>query len=366
MAALKDIYTVSFFNDFSNVVEMHHPIFNRHKFITSIFDNEWQGKALKQRMRHTTNVLHQHLPSNFIKAAQIIEKTAITLIETNTNQNIFGYMFLPDYIEVYGLAHFKTSIRAIETVTQFVSCEYAVRPFIVQYPKEMIQQMHNWSLHKSHHVRRLACEGTRPRLPWAAGIDFLKQNPKPIIPILDNLKNDASEYVRRSVANNLNDISKNQPDIVLELVKKWSGISKETDSILKHGSRTLLKNGNKTILKHFGVSSNPDIYISNLKITTPQVETGDYLKFNFEIKNQSTSKHAIRIEYAIHYLLQNGQLSKKVFKISERVINEKTAIEIIKQHSFKVITTRKFYKGQHALSIIINGKPSDLINFELV
>ena len=216
--------------------------------------------------------------------------------------------------------------------------------------------MFAWSKHKNHHVRRLASEGSRPRLPWAMAIPELKRNPKLILPLLENLKRDLSEYVRRSVANNLNDIAKDHPSMIIEIANKWSGISNETDAIIKHGSRTLLKQGNIEILKHFGLSNNSKLEVSALKIITPKVKTGNDLLFSFSVKNGSNKEQLIRLEYAIHYLRQNGQLSKKVFKISERTFKPNENTTITKKQSFRIITTRKFYKGQQKLSIILNGQ----------
>lgn len=355
MSALKDIYSLSFFNFFADIAETVLPSFDRKKFQKEIFNNDWHNKELKQRMRHTSIVLHQFLHNDFDKAVKQIEKMTLKLQQTKTDENVFGFMFLPDYIQVYGLNHFKASVNAMELVTQFVSCEYAVRPFILEYKDDMIKQMFTWSKHRNHHVRRLASEGSRPRLPWAMGIPELKQNPKLILPILENLKNDPSEYVRRSVANNLNDIAKDYPTLVIEIANKWSGISNETNALIKHGSRTLLKQGNTEILKHFGLANNSKFEVTALKVITPKVKIGKDLVFSFTVQNSSNKKQLFRIEYAIYYLRQNGQLSKKVFKISERHFapNEKTLIT--KKQSFKVITTRKFYTGQQNLSIILNG-----------
>jgi len=264
-------------------------------------------------------------------------------------------MFLPDYIELYGLNHYRASVNAIELVTQFVSCEYAVRPFILKYKDKMMKQMLKWSKHKSHHVRRLASEGSRPRLPWAIGIPELKKKPGLILPLLENLKNDSSEYVRRSVANNLNDIAKDHPDIVIVLANKWRDISKETNAIIKHGSRTLLKQGNRKILKHFGLSNDNKFEITDLKIITPKVKIGKELIFTFRVRNGSSKEQLFRLEYAIYYLRQNGQNSKKVFKISERKFEPNESAVITKKQSFRIITTRKFYEGQQKLSVILNG-----------
>lgn len=355
MGALKDIYSSSFYNSFADTAMAVLPSFDRNEFIKAIFNNDWKNKELKQRMKHTSFVLHQFLPDDFNKAAEIIKKITHKLQQAKASENTFGFMFLPDYVETYGLNHFATSLKTIELVTQFVSCEYAVRPFILKYKDRMMKQMLNWSKHKNHHVRRLASEGSRPRLPWAMAIPELKRNPNPILPLLENLKKDSSEYVRRSVANNLNDIAKDHPSIVIGIASKWKGISNGTDVIIKHGSRTLLKQGNTEILKYFGLSNNTKLEVSKLKVITSKVKIGNDLLFSFEAINGSSKKQIIRLEYAIYYLRQNGQHSKKVFKISERTFEPQEKAVVTKKQSFRIITTRKFYTGQQKLSIILNG-----------
>jgi 3-methyladenine DNA glycosylase AlkC len=365
MSALKDIYSPSFFNYFSGIAETVLPSFDRNKFAADIFTPDWQNKELKQRMRHTSLVLHQFLDPDFVQAAGQIEKLTRKLQEAGTPEN-FAYMFLPDYIEIHGLDDFQSSVNAMEVVTQFISCEYAVRPFILKYKDDMMKQFLTWSEHKNHHVRRLASEGSRPRLPWGMGIPELKKEPKQILPILENLKNDPSEYVRRSVANNLNDIAKDHPAVVLEIAGKWQGISPETNALIKHGSRTLLKQGNTEILSHFGLLNDSRFEISELKIVTPEVRIGDDLVFSFTVKNGSDTEQLFRLEYAVYYLRQNGQLSKKVFKISERVFKPMEEISMIRKQSFRLITTRKFYEGEQQLSVIINGHERVFGKFVLV
>lgn len=362
---LKNIYSASFYDTFSDAVEEVLSEFDRKKFTKAIFASGWKNKELKERMKHTTFVLHQFLPDDFDKSAELIKKITVTLRQRKINENIFGFMFLPDYIETYGLNNFETSVKAIELLTQFVSCEYAVRPFIIKYKDIMMKQMLEWSKHKNHHVRRLASEGSRPRLPWAMALPELKINPEPILTLLENLKKDSSEYVRRSVANNLNDIAKDHPSTVIAIVNKWKGLGKETDAIIKHGCRTLLKQGNTEILKYFGLSNNTKLEVSNLKVITPKVKIGNALLFSFEVKNGGKKNQTIRLEYAVYYLRQNGQLSKKVFKISERIFEPSEKVMITKKQSFRIITTRKFYAGQQKLSIILNGQEKVFDKFVL-
>lgn len=361
---LKDLYSPAFYASFTNVLAQVLTSLDKERFINGIYDETFNDKELKDRMRHTSAVLHQFLPKDFALAAKLIKQLIIQLRNNNIKESSLEYMFLPDYIETYGLNDFDSAVKAIEFVTQFSSCEFAVRPFILKYGNRMLQQMLTWSLHENEKVRRLASEGARPRLPWAMAIPALKKDPMPILPILENLKNDPSAFVRRSVANNLNDIAKDHPDVVIDIASKWKGISKETDAIIKHGCRTLLKQGHTAILKHYGLQSE-NIALYDFTIVTPKVTVGDSLVFSFSLTNENKVAQTIRLEYAVYFKRQNGQLTKKVFKISERIYqpNEKTIVQ--RRQSFKPITTRKYYAGQHQLSIIINGEEKEIKIFEL-
>jgi hypothetical protein len=198
-------------------------------------------------------------------------------------------------------------------------------------------------------------------------LPFLKKDPSPILPILERLKSDTSEYVRRSVANNLNDISKDHPELALDLATQWKGKDKETDWVAKHGSRTLLKQGNPKTMALFGLGHPKGIEITGFTIHTPKIEIGDYLEFSLNLKNTTDTPRKLRLEYGLYYLKANGSLSRKVFKISEKEYAAQTTVNIQRRQSFKPITTRVFHKGQHKLSLIINGVEFEpILEFELV
>ncbi len=363
---LKNIYNKDFFDQFTKSLEEVMPDFDTTSFIHDIYDDAWKSKELKERMRHITLVLNNHLEEDFQKNTQTLLKLIPVLRKNGFKDDALEFIFLPDFIEVYGLEHFDTSIAAIEIITQFITCEFAVRPFIIQYPKKMMKQMRQWSKHSHPMVRRLSSEGCRPRLPWAMALPTLKQNPSPILPILKKLKKDESESVRRSVANNLNDISKDHPTIVIDLVKNWLGKSKEVDWVCKHASRTLLKQGNKEVMQLFGFGSVEQINITHFKVLTPSIKMGDYLEFSFQLENTNESATKIRLEYGIYFQKANGTLSRKVFKISEKEYPPQSKRMIEKRQHFKPITTRKYHSGQHQVSIIINGEEMDKRDFELV
>lgn len=362
--ALKEYYSPSFYKELTSAFVAVVPDFNAKLFLKKIYSPDFESKELKQRMRHTTHVLHQFLPDKFKEGYQMIEKV-IDLLGADGRGGGLPYMIFPDYIEVYGIDDLETSITAIENVTQFISCEFGVRPFLLRYEKKMMAQMLRWSKHKSYHVRRFASEGCRPRLPWGLAVPSLKKDPSSVLKVLENLKADPSEWVRKSVANNLNDIAKDHPDFVLDVVRKWSGKSKETDAIIKHGSRTLLKSGHTEILKHYGLDASL-VSLRKFVILTPSITTGDTLEFSFTIKNLADADQLVRLEYAIFYYMKNGQLSKKVFKISERIYLPSAEISVLKKHRFVAITTRTYYTGTHKLSVIVNGEEKAAKTFELI
>jgi 3-methyladenine DNA glycosylase AlkC len=365
MGLIKDIYSAAFYERFAKTLALTLPAFSKQQFLKQMLINDFQVMEFKQRMKHTTAVFHKFLPDDFSKATKLIEKIITQLRKEEGHEDQLVYVFFADYIETYGLNDFKIAVAAIEFITQFVSCEFAVRPFLLKFGKQMMDQMIKWSLHKNHKVRRLASEGSRSRLPWGMALPEFKKDPQPLLPLLENLKKDPSEWVRKSVANNLNDIAKDNPEVVLAIAAKWKGISKETDAIIKHGCRTLLKQGHAKILKYYGLNTT-GIIVNGFKITTPKIKTGDAVEFYFTVMNNASKNKIIRLEYAVYYNKANGQLSKKVFKISERVFKQGETVIIKRKQSFKPITTRKFYKGKHKLSLIVNGEEKEAKVFELM
>lgn len=365
MGLIKDIYSLTFFENFAQSVTEVYPSFNKKEFIKKIYETDFDQKEWKDRMKYTTVVFHAFIPQNFTEAVSVISKIIENIKQNSFTDDRLVFLFFADYIEKYGLDDFDTSVKAFENITQFISCEFAVRPFILKYKDQMIAEMTKWSKHQNHHVRRLASEGSRSRLPWGMAIGYLKTDPTSILPILENLKEDSSEYVRRSVANSLNDIAKDNPKLVVEIAQKWHGISKETDGIIKHGSRTLLKQGHPEILSYYGLN-NENISVSAFNIKTPIVKIGERLQFQFQLHNNNEQTKIIRLEYAVHYRKAKGHLAKKVFKISEKNYLPNQFVTVERNQSFKIITTRVFHTGHHQLSVIINGIEGEALSFELI
>lgn len=343
---LKNLYNDALIDQLNTKIIEYYPAFDADAFRCRVFAEGWDEKELKQRMRHITECLYHHLPADYPTAIGI-------LIPVSSHFNGFEFMFFQDYVECYGMDDFETSIPALEHFTKYASSEFAVRAFILQDEVRMMIQMLTWAKSDNHHVRRLASEGCRPRLPWAIALPAFKKNPAPILPILKLLMKDDSEYVRRSVANNLNDISKDNPQIVIKWAQQWLGKNKQTDVLIKHACRTLLKQGDQTVLSLFGYAVAEHIQIKKL-IVDKSVKLGDKLNFSFLIQSEKGKLGKCRIEYAIDFARANGKSSRKVFKIAESDYRQQSK-QIEKYHSFKLISTRKYYPGKHRLTVIING-----------
>jgi 3-methyladenine DNA glycosylase AlkC len=364
MGLIKDIYNKSFYEGLSKSLEKVVPKFNAQKFMKAILSEAFYHMEWKERVQHTTKVLHDFMPNNFAESAKLMQSIVTQLRADGFGEQGLVFMFLPDYIATYGLDDYENSIEALEFLTQFISAEFAIRPFLLKYGDKLMGDMLRMSTHENYHVRRFASEGSRPRLPWGAAIPALKKDPTLILPILENLKNDPSEYVRRSVANNLNDITKDNAAVVIAIAKKWGGQHKQTDVIIKHACRSLLKSGHPEILSFYGLNAE-NLTVVDFKIETPTINIGGEVEFSFNIKNEDSLERYIRLEYNLYYLKSNGSLSGKVFKINERHYPAGADVQIKRKQSFKLITTRKFYTGKHRLAIVVNGKEIISGNFEL-
>jgi len=352
---LKHMYNPQFFERLNAVLIETVPLFDERKFIFKIFDRTWPDLELKQRTRQITIALHEFMPKEFPEAAKIVTSISRSLRNREEKEQSYPFIFLPDYIELYGLENFDVSVRAIEEITKLVSAEYAIRQFILRYPEAAMKQMRLWSTHEDPAVRRLASEGCRPRLPWSQELTMFRKDPSPILPILENLKTDPSEYVRRSVANNLNDIAKDNPSLVIKTARRWKSDSQETKWIIRHGCRTLLKKGVEEVLRMHGFKADRRCAVQDLNVSKT-VKIGDYLTFDFTFCNLEKKPEQFRIEYIVHYLTSTGKISPKVFNIGEYKVEAGTSISISRRQSFKNFTTRKHYDGKHTLTILVNGK----------
>jgi len=239
--AFKNLYNEKFYLTLAKHLKKYLVNFDEDIFMQRMLSDNFEQLALKERMTHTKEVLHQFMPDNFPEATSVLVRLITSLNDAGIKEDSVEYMFLPEYIETYGIDDYQTSIQAFEKITQFTSAEFAVRPFLIKYGQKMLSQMYSWCEHSHYMVRRLASEGCRPRLPWAIALKKYKLDATLLLPILNSLFDDPTEIVRRSVANNLNDIAKDNPNVVIEFAKQHLGKGTQLDRNIKHACRTLLK-----------------------------------------------------------------------------------------------------------------------------
>jgi len=355
--ALKLMYSQEKLLTLSNSFAKHYQPFDKKAFMRHFKTLEWNDAELKGRVRLVARAMHAHLPADYRKAIEI-------LVPVSKNFGGFFSVCFPDYVELFGMDDWNTSMYALGEFTQTSTAEFAIRPFFMKDQKRVMTQMLQWSRDKNVHLRRLSSEGCRPRLPWGLRLGAFVKDPSPIFPVLENLKDDAELYVRKSVANNLNDISKDHPEIVIALAKKWMGKSANTDWIVKHALRGLLKSGNKDALKLFGHHDAKGIEIEGLAVTKKKLAIGAVQGFSFDVKNTTKKSLEGRIEFAIDYMKSNGSASRKVFQVSKLALPP-GSVNFRRTQRFQDFTTRKHYPGKHTLSILVNGEEKASVAFLL-
>ncbi|MFT5719456.1 MAG: 3-methyladenine DNA glycosylase AlkC [Oleiphilaceae bacterium] len=343
---LKNLYSHKLIHTLAAEFKNEYAIFDIKKFTESVLSDEWNALELKDRMRHIADVLGDCLPPNYREAIEI-------LLPVSEKFSGLEHMHFPEFIEKFGLADFEISMKALEYLTSGSSSEFAIRPFIIKFPDASMKQMALWSQSTSDHVRRLASEGCRPRLPWAMALPVFKKDPAKVLNIILKIVDDESLYVRRSVANNLNDISKDNPQLIIDVAKQYLGQSANVDWVIKHACRGLLKAGNKNILSLFGYNDANHVQVRNFR-SDSDVAIGNQFNFEFELHTNNGVLGKLRLEFIIDFVKANGKKSGKIFKISEGEYHQVTR-RIKKYFSFKQISTRKYYVGEHSISIVING-----------
>jgi 3-methyladenine DNA glycosylase AlkC len=357
MEPLKEMFGHTFYKKLANTISSVHPPFSATRFVNEVTHNI-EELSLNQRMRKTSLILHQHLPENYRQAIGILKEVVPQLNGGYTS------LVFPDFVSQYGLSHFEESLDALKYFTSFGSSEFAIRVFLLQDFERTFKTMLNWSADENFHVRRLSSEGSRPRLPWSFKLDQVIKNPGITSPILENLKCDDELYVRKSVANHLNDISKDAPDHVLKLVNAWDKTHPHTAWIVKRGIRSLLKNGDKKSMNVFGLTKEVKVAIKKFSMANDVVRLNDILQFQFDVVSEKSKPQNLMIDYRIHYYKKSGIQSGKVFKLREITLPPGETISITKKQRFQDFTTRKLHSGEHVLEIIVNGEVVKRKRFE--
>lgn len=311
---------------------------------------------LKARVLLLSQRLHQHLPPHFPQAVAV-------LLKSLNKKSLKGFDLWPytHYVQTQGIEHLEVSLDALRTLTQLFTSEFAVRPFLKIHTNKSLDYLIACAKDENVHVRRWSSEGSRSRLPWGERLDIFIKQPQLTLPILELLKYDEELYVRKSVANHLNDIAKDNPQVVLKCLARWiqNCPKPHYDKIMwitRHALRTLIKNGDAAALKLIGVSDKAQIKVERLRLAKKSIKVGDHLNFDFSIHSQSRKSQKLIIDYVIHHQKAGGKTAPKVFKLKAVDLLPGQSLTITKKHSLKPVTTRKYYLGKHRVEIQINGK----------
>jgi 3-methyladenine DNA glycosylase AlkC len=358
-AALKEIFNTERLQHIAGEMTAVYPPFEAERFL-KLAQSGLADLSVMQRMARVSECLHAVLPLDYEASLQVLRALAPRL------NSGFVSMCLPHYVANYGAHAFDVSMDALKYFTAFGSSEFAIRHFLRSELDRSLKLMHAWSLDDDEHVRRLASEGCRPRLPWSFRLEPVQADPRLAAGILDNLKADSSLYVRKSVANHLNDITKDHPEWVLDLIEGWSLDNRHTAWIARHALRSLIKQGNQRALAIIGAGGKPEVEIVGVKVEPPVIGLGEKITLSFAVKSTVQSSQRLVIDYAIDYVKANGSTSAKVFKLKALTLPG-NAIEVVSRgQQIKELTTRRHYAGRHAVHIMVNGERLASTAFEIL
>lgn len=358
VAALKEIFNRERIAHFALETRTIHPAFDADRFSRLALEN-LDSLSIMQRLRQIAIAFHDVLPGGFENNLEILKVLAPRI------NHGFASITLSEYVALHGQDHFDLSMDALKYFTRFGSSEFAIRHFLLKDMARTLDVMQAWSRDENEHVRRLASEGCRPRLPWSFQLRELIANPEPVAPILENLKADPSLYVRKSVANHLNDITKDHPDWVFDHISIWPKDDPRTAWIIKQALRTLIKKGDPRALIHAGAGDKAELRVESFAVTPMSLQLGGSVKIGAALVSTSSAPQKLLIDYAVHYVKKAGGTSKKVFKLKELTLEAGGRADLSISRAIRDFTTRIHYPGLHRVELIINGETLADAAFEL-
>jgi 3-methyladenine DNA glycosylase AlkC len=356
--ALKEIFNRERFRQIGSEAAAITPAFDARRFMAGA-TRDLDDLSIMQRLRQGAVALHEALPLPYEQAIEALYALAPRI------RHNFASMILPEYVALYGEKHFSLSMEALAFFTRFGSSEFAVRHFLQRDLGRTLAVMRNWAEDENEHVRRLASEGSRPRLPWSFQLKPLMADPSLAFPILERLKADPSLYVRKSVANHLNDISKDHPDWLLDQLAGWPVEDKNTAWIVKHALRTLIKKGDAQALALVGASGKAQVRVEGFSVTPLRVSLGSYVTIGAEIISTAEEAQRLVADYAVHYVKKNGAPSRKVFKLKEFDLPAGGRQPLSIRRAIRDFSTRKHNAGHHRVELMVNGEVLAEGGFEL-
>lgn len=266
-----------------------------------------------------------------------------------------------------GTEAFDDAMDLLAELTGLLTAEFAIRTLIRHDPARALSIIRTWTASGDEHVRRLASEGTRPYLPWGTRVPALTQTPAATIPILDALYRDPSDYVRRSVANHLNDVSREHATLAVDTAARWLTTPDDnTARVVRHSLRTLVKRGDSDALALLGFpSAEAALAIEGPSLDRGLVRMDEAVEVRATLRNISDAPVRLAIDYVVHHRKANGTQAPKAFKLTTTTLEPGQSFDVRRSHTFRPITTRRYYSGPHAITLQINGVATARAEFEL-
>ena len=357
---LKTFFSAALVRRMAGDIERVYPAFPSRAFIRDA-TNGLDDLELLDRGKHITRALERHLPETYPDAIDILLRS---LGPEHATDELIGagmapFYYLPhtQYVATRGLDHFELSMRAQYELTKRFSAEASIRPFIAADPERTFTTLRQWTRDPNAHVRRLVSEGTRLRLPWAMRVQWLDTNPGRVIELLELLKDDPAPLVRRSVANNLNDLGKVQPALLARTCEAWlGGATPERRALVEHALRSAVKRGDASALRLLGYGKKAAVSIEGVRILPARVAIGESVAIQFVVASTSRTKQELLVDLAVHFVKGSGKSARKVFKVKRVVLPAGQKFEVTKSISLAVHTTRTPRPGRHLIDVIVNGE----------
>lgn len=355
---LKHIFDVARLQHFARETKAIWPAFDETRFFLAASDS-LDNLGIMQRMRQVATSFAETLPSDYAEALNILKQLAPRV------QHSFAAISLSEFVVLRGVTDFDLSMDALRYFTRYGSAEFAIRHFLIADMDRTLTVMRGWAEDGNEHLRRLASEGARPRLPWSFQLKSLQADPSLSMPILERLKADTSLYVRKSVANHLNDFSKDHPEWLVGQLGTWDQSTPETAWIVKQAVRTLVKKGEPRALALIGASDTAHARIDEFAVMPVKLHLGDRLAITATVVSTGQTRQKIVADYAIHYVKASGRPSRKVFKLRllDLALGETASLSI--SQTIKDFTTRKHHPGWHRVELLLNGRTMAESGFEL-
>lgn len=343
---------------------VHRP-FKRDAFLRDALVG-FEEMELLDRGRHLADTLQRHLPADVPTAIALLVDTLPAQRAPEGGMAAFYYLPHTEYIRRHAVDHFADAMRGLHAFTQHFTGEFAIRPFIERYPDAALAQLQQWTHDPSEHVRRLVSEGTRPRLPWAPRLRTFQTDPAPVLALLAALRDDPSLYVRRSVANHLNDVYKDHPAQLLSTVTTWmTDASPERRWVIEHALRSAVKRGDSKALTLLGFGGEARLQISDVAITPSKPRMGERVVITCSLHNATRRAQQVVVDLIVHFVKASGDSNPKVFKMANIDIASGATVAVRKTVSLADLTTRRHYPGVHRVELQLNGKTTPLGAFTL-